>query len=77
MSAAGAKRSTGDEAPPHCKSHSEVAELGPPPPFDDDDLKLAKRREEKSAARAAQRSLMSTQGARGSQPLYRNPDKEP
>jgi hypothetical protein len=76
MSAAGAKRSTGDEAPPHCKSHSEVDELGPPPPFDDDDLKLAKRREEKAAARAAQRSLMSTLGARGSKPLHRNPDKE-
>ncbi len=68
--------STGDEALPHRKSHSEVDELGPPPPFDDDDLKLAKRREEKAAARAAQRSLMSALGARGSKPPHRNPDKE-
>ncbi len=46
----------------------------PPPPIDDGDLKLAKRREEKVAARAAQQSLMSALGARGSKPLHRNPE---
>jgi hypothetical protein len=66
---------TSGSSQPEAQRHRDPIRIDAPP-FDDDDLKLAKRREEKAAARAAQRSLMSTLGARGSKPLHRNPDKE-
>jgi len=75
---AAAAVTSGSSQPPSLRpldpAHAAKPCDAPPPPFDDGDLKLAKRREEKAAARAAQRSLMSALGARGSKPLHTNPE---